>query len=122
MSTGLSAVEFDDQAFAELREDMGGAFVDFVGQFVGSAQITLDAIDLALNDGNLVEAADQAHGLRGTAGYLGALAMGAHLDAVQQSVHTGAIDDAKQHAMQARDAFNKLQGRLSAPAQADHSV
>jgi HPt (histidine-containing phosphotransfer) domain-containing protein len=55
----------------------------------------------------------QAHSLRGTAGYLGAIGMTSALEALEQATRAdGDRDEARRHAATARDAFLRVQGRL----------
>ena len=98
--------EFDERALAELREDLGDSYAEFVVHFVATARVALDQIDAALHRGDLAEAGAQAHSLRGTAGYLGAMAMCDALDALQCGAqHDAARADLLHNAAQARDAF-----------------
>ena len=104
--------EFDERALAELREDLGDSFAEFVAQFIATAQLALDEIDAALRRGDADEVVAQAHSLRGTAGYLGAVAMCRALDALQNGAqHGGVYEDLAPHASQARAAFISLKTR-----------
>ena len=73
----------DRQALQELREDLEGAFLEFVQTVLGSARETLAAIGTALGSKDIVEVGRQAHALKGNVGYLGALRLSAQMEALQ---------------------------------------
>lgn len=117
MQRELPSHEFDEHALAELREDLGDSFAEFVVHFVATAQVALDQIDAALHRGDLAEAGAQAHSLRGTAGYLGAIAMCGALDALQDGAqHDAARADVVHNAAKARDAFVAVKPRWLLPS------
>ena len=109
----ISTDEFDEDMLAELREDLGESFAEFVAQFQSRAGQTLDAIESSLNAGEHEQAANDAHGLRGTAGYFGALALQTHLRAVQLAAQSGDIEQALLDTTNAREAFDKVSARLA---------
>lgn len=114
MHHSLRADELDEQALAELREDLGDAFPGFVRQFIATADAAFDEIDRLLAGGDGAGAAAQAHMIRGTAGYLGALTLGQALDALQQAApRAEAIDASHRHVGDARAAFARLRHYLS---------
>jgi len=113
MNQELTAEEFDEQALAELREDLGDSFAGFIEQFMTSARAALVEIDEAVQRGDYHGAIAPAHSLRGIAGYVGAVAMGNALGALQQAAQLDeGRDDVLRHAATARDAFIKIQARL----------
>ena len=117
MGQDLSADEFDERALAELRSNLDDSFVGFVGQFLATARAVLDDIDELLRHGDshevMAQVQAQAHSLRGTAGYLGAIGMTNALEALEQAARAGADrDEVRGHAAAARDAFLRVQGRL----------
>jgi HPt (histidine-containing phosphotransfer) domain-containing protein len=112
MQSTLPPHEFDQRALAELREDLGDSFAEFAVHFIATAHTALDQIDAALHRGDLAEAGTQAHSLRGTAGYLGAIAMCDALDALQHGAqHDVARADLVRNAAKARDAFMAVKPR-----------
>lgn len=114
MTHRLPADELDEPALAELRDDLGEAFPDFTRQFISTAEAAFDEIDRLLHQGDGAGAAAQAHALRGTAGYLGALTLGQALDALQQAApREEAIGTSLQHAEDARAAFCRLRQYLT---------
>ena len=120
MEQGLSADEFDEQALTELRMDLGASFSGFVEQFLTSANSALNEIDeLLQGDSEQCAAAEvqaQAHSLRGTAGYLGAVGMADALDSLEQAARSGEGRDVLcRHAATARGAFLRIKARLLLP-------
>ena len=117
MGQNLSADEFDERALAELRSSLDDSFVGFVEQFIATARAVLDDIDELLRQADshemMARVQAQAHSLRGTAGYLGAIGMTSALEALEQATRAGGDrDEVRHHAATARDAFLKVQGRL----------
>lgn len=114
MPHSLPADELDEQALTELREDLGDAFAGFVSQFIATADAAFDQIDSLLERGDGAGVVEQAHCMRGTAGYLGALTLWQALEALQQAATcSDAIDASRQHADDARAAFVRLRHYLS---------
>jgi HPt (histidine-containing phosphotransfer) domain-containing protein len=95
----------DVDALAELADDLGEAFPEFVHRFIDTAARELEAVDTALAAGDCARAATHAHALRGTAGYLGARLLAAALAALQGAAHGGDPAGALAHAAQARRAL-----------------
>jgi HPt (histidine-containing phosphotransfer) domain-containing protein len=106
----------DVGALAELAEDLGEAFPDFVHRFLASTARELDAIDAALIAGDGERAATLAHTMRGAAGYLGARVLEARLGAVQGAAQAGDRDGAREHGVQARHALAAVAPLLRARA------
>ena len=120
MDPDLSADELDEQALAELRIDLGGSFAGFVEQFLTSANCALNEIDKLLQGNNeqcaTAEVRAQAHSLRGTAGYLGAVGMADALGVLEKAARCGEGRDVLcRHAATARGAFLRIKDRLLLP-------
>jgi HPt (histidine-containing phosphotransfer) domain-containing protein len=112
MERDLAAHEFDESALVELREDLGESFAEFVVQFIVTGQAALDEIDSAIAHGDGERASAQAHSLRGTAGYLGAVGMCRALGTLQHAAQNGAAQEqVRHHAAIAREAFIAVQTR-----------
>ena len=62
----------DEEALAELSEDLGDAFVPFVARFLDSARGALEEMRGEAATALWSAVAERAHGLKGSAAYLGA--------------------------------------------------
>ena len=109
MSTG----EFDDEALEELRDDLGEAFDGFVDGFFANAASELAALEAGLARGDLDEAGERAHKLKGTAGYLGAAGLSDCLARLQRSAAAGDRDEAIRLAGEAVEALARLRAHVA---------
>lgn len=75
---------FDEEALSELVEDMGESMGKFVNGFLMTLDETRSRMRLAVDAGRLAEVGDNAHRLKGTAGYLGAVELVQTLTDLQQ--------------------------------------
>ena len=85
MSQPVASAILDEEALAELCEDLEDAFPGFVTGFLAGAEDALGDLGRALAAGDLAAVAQEAHRLKGTAGYLGAVRLGERLAALQQA-------------------------------------
>lgn len=113
---GEPAPPLDLGALAELEEDLGTAFGPFVQGFFASAPRDLDAGAAALDAGDGVAAANLAHRLKGTAGYLGAVALADCLGRLQHAAHGGDLTLARALSARARGLLAELEALLRARA------
>ncbi len=79
----------DRQALRELHEDLGDAFQAFVQTLLGNARESLTLMGASLNSNDIVEVGRQAHALKGTVGYLGAMRLCAQLQTLQELAEAG---------------------------------
>jgi HPt (histidine-containing phosphotransfer) domain-containing protein len=109
----MSIREFDDEALEELRDDLGEAFDEFAAGFFANATAELQALQAGLAAGGLGEAAERAHKLKGTAGYLGAVGLSDCLAQLQRSAEAGDTERAGRLAAEAVDALARLRGHVA---------
>ncbi len=105
----MSDPEFDDEALAELREDLEDEFDTFVATFLNALDEGVAAMLRAAADADFASVSETAHGLKGTAGYLGAVALVTRLTELQRD----ARDATDATSIQAQiDAITALSSRL----------
>ena len=97
----------DPLVLQELREDLEDAFDGFVQKFLGNARESLAMMVTAAQRGESEAVGHQAHALKGTAGYLGAVKLCAQLEKLQQT---------------AKDRDRDLMSGILAAASADFEV
>lgn len=87
--------DLDESQLAELRDDLGDAFPEFVASFLDAARQLPAELEADLARGALAEAGARAHTLRGTAGYLGAVKTAGTLGRLQRAAEAGDADAAR---------------------------
>ena len=80
----MSDPEFDDEALGELREDLEDDFDTFVATFLNALDEGVVAMRRAAADADFASVSESAHSLKGTAGYLGAVALVTRLAGLQR--------------------------------------
>ena len=81
----MTQQDFDPQALAELREDLGEGFADFVSSFLTRLREMQNEMRAAATSAQFDVVAQLAHSLKGTAGYLGATELTRLAGELQQS-------------------------------------
>jgi HPt (histidine-containing phosphotransfer) domain-containing protein len=110
----------DEEALAELTEDLGDAMPEFVGGFLDSLQVAVEAMQTALARGDGAGLAGDAHRIKGTAGYLGATELVRVLQQLQDvgraGAESGQLDDeaAGEHLQALQRAAARVRQRLQA--------
>jgi len=102
----------DRQALQELHEDLGDAFQAFVQTFLGTAREALTVMSTALNSNDIVKVGRQAHALKGTVGYLGAMRLCAQLQTLQELADAGSPDPMAEILAAASVDFIELEKQL----------
>lgn len=90
----MSDEEFDDEALEELREDLGESFESFLRTFLETLEQGVNEMRGAAERGELRAVSEQAHALKGTAGYLGASRLSARLADLQRDAAEAATVEA----------------------------
>jgi len=75
----------DDDALAELREDLGEAFSPFVSRFLENARGAIAQLGDEVRAADWESVAERAHGLKGSAAYLGAGELASGLGSLQRA-------------------------------------
>ena len=79
----------DQAQLDELRDDLGSAFGGSVSAFLGSMHTGIDEMHGGLAAGDLAAVAQMAHRLKGSAGYLGTVAVSQHLSVLERLAKAG---------------------------------
>jgi HPt (histidine-containing phosphotransfer) domain-containing protein len=111
-----STVTLDTDALAELEQDLGEVFARFVSDFLDAMPTVLDALDAALSAGENAAAAAYAHRMKGTAGYLGAVALAVGLGELQRAAEQGEHARAHDFAARVRDLYSEVAPALRSRA------
>ena len=81
----MSESEFDREALEELREDLEGDFDEFVASFLAALDEGVRSMRQRAAARDYTAVSETAHGLKGTAGYLGASALVAALAELERA-------------------------------------
>lgn len=84
VESAMSEPEFDDEALNELRDDLEDEFDTFVASFLSALQQGVDSMRREAANADYGAVSETAHGLKGTAGYLGASALVSRLGELQR--------------------------------------
>lgn len=104
----------DEEALAELSEDLGDAFVPFVARFLDSARGALEEMRGEAATALWSAVAERAHGLKGSAAYLGADELAACLGALQRAAQAQADADAARALDGVAEALDRVAPLLEA--------
>lgn len=109
-----SQTVLDQAQLDELRDDLGDAFGGFVNSFLGAMHAGLDELRGGLAAGDLTVVAKTAHRLKGSAGYLGTVALAQHLAELERLARDGEAAGAASQVDVLATAFAAVEPHLRA--------
>jgi CheY-like chemotaxis protein len=114
---GRPAAPLDDDVFEQLRrleDDAPGMLREIVDLYLADSPKRLDALRIAVFAGDVAGAAEQAHSLKGSSGYLGARELADLAAHVERLARAGNLEGLRLRAAELDDAFSRVREALVA--------